>query len=251
MNDERPPSPRPRCRRLTGVRIHATGSYVPDAVVTNEHLHQRLGFDSDWIVKRTGIRERRHALPHQATSDLCYEAARRCIDAAGVKTSDIDLLLLATFTPDMSFPSTACLVQDQLKLNCPAVDLQAACAGFMYALITGAAYVASGARDLALIIGGDANARIVNPNDIKTYPLFGDGAGAVLLTRGRHDQGLLSFSLGSDGGGGDLLSRPACGSRLPPTPEMLTKGLHYMHMDGRAVFRWAVAILGDPIPDAL
>src|SRR5262245_37070607 len=251
MSEERPPQPRPRCRSLTGVRVLATGRYVPDAIVTNDHLHQRLGFDSDWIVKRTGILERRHALPHQATSDLCLEAARRCIDQASVKSSDIDLLLLATFTPDMSFPSTACLVQDRLKLNCPAVDMQAACAGFMYALITGAAYVVSGASDLALIIGGDANSRVVNPDDLKTYPLFGDGAGAVLLTRGRPDQGILSYSLGADGSGGDLLSRPACGSRLPPTPELLAKGLHYMHMDGRAVFRWAVAILCDTIQDVL
>jgi len=236
---------------LTGVRILSTGSYVPDAVVTNEHLHQRLGFDSDWIVKRTGILERRHALPHQATSDLCYEAAKRCIESAGVKKSDIDLLVLATFSPDMSFPSTACLVQDQLKLSCPAMDLQAACAGFMYALITGAAYVASGASDLALIIGGDANSRIVNPDDIKTYPLFGDGAGAVLLTRGRPDQGILSYSMGADGSGGDLLSRPACGSRMPPTPEAIAKGLHFMYMDGRAVFRWAVGIMCDSIQDVL
>ncbi len=234
-----------------GVRVVGTGSYVPDAVVTNDHLHQRLGFDSDWIVKRTGILERRHALAHQATSDLCREAATRCIDQAGVDPRDIDLLVLGTFTPDMSFPSTACLVQDQLKLNCAAVDLQAACAGFMYALITGAAYVASGASDLALIIGGDCNSRILNPDDLKTYPLFGDGAGAVLLARGRPDQGLLAFSLGADGGGGDLLSRPACGSRLPPTPELLAKGLHFMHMDGRAVFRWAVAILCDTIQDVL
>jgi 3-oxoacyl-[acyl-carrier-protein] synthase-3 len=234
-----------------GVRVLGTGSYVPDAVVTNDHLHQRLGFDSDWIVKRTGILERRHALPHQATSDLCHEAAVRCIEQAGVKPRDIDLLLLATFTPDMAFPSTACLVQDRLKLNCPAVDLQAACAGFMYALVTGAAYVVSGASDLALIIGGDCNSRVVNPDDLKTYPLFGDGAGAVLLTRGRPDQGLLSYSLGADGSGGDLLSRPACGSRLPATPELLAKGMQYMHMDGRAVFRWAVAILCDTIQDVL
>ncbi len=251
MNEERPPSRRPRCRSLTGVRVLATGSYVPDAVVTNEHLHQRLGFDSDWIVKRTGILERRHALPHQATSDLCYAAAKRCIENARIKTSDIDLLLLATFTPDMSFPSTACLVQDQLKLTCPAVDMQAACAGFMYALITGAAYVASGASDCALIIGGDANSRIVNPDDIKTYPLFGDGAGAALLVRGRPDQGILSYSMGADGSGGDLLSRPACGSRMPPTPDSLAKGLHYMYMDGRAVFRWAVAIMCDTIQDVM
>jgi 3-oxoacyl-[acyl-carrier-protein] synthase-3 len=234
-----------------GVRVIGTGSYVPDAVVTNDHLHQRFGFDSDWIVKRTGILERRHALPHQATSDLCYEAAQRCIEQAGVRPRDIDLLVLATFTPDMAFPSTACLVQDRLKLCCAAIELEAACAGFMYALITAATYVLSGASDLALVIGGDCNSRILNPNDLKTYPLFGDGAGAVLLTRGRPDQGILSYSLGADGSGGDLLSRPACGSRLPPTAELLNQGMHYMHMDGRAVFRWAVAILCDTIQDTL
>jgi 3-oxoacyl-[acyl-carrier-protein] synthase-3 len=234
-----------------GVRVLATGSYVPDAVVTNDHLHERFGFNSDWIVKRTGILERRHALPHQATSDLCYEAARRCLDRAGASGRDVDLLVLATFTPDMSFPSTACLVQDRLRISGAAIELQAACAGFLYALITGAAYVVSGASSTALVIGGDCNSRILNPDDVKTYPLFGDGAGAVLLTRGRPDQGILSYSLGSDGGGGDLLSRPACGSRLPPTPELLAQGLHYMHMDGRAVFRWAVAILCDTIQDVL
>ncbi len=251
MSDERTSPPRPRCRSLTGVRIVGTGSYVPDSVVTNDHLHARLGFDSDWIVKRTGILERRHALPHQATSDLCHEAARRCIDSSGVNAKDIDLLVLATFSPDMAFPATACLVQDRLKLNCPAIEIEAACAGFMYGLITAAAYVVSGVSDMALVIGGDCNSRIVNPDDLKTYPLFGDGAGAVLLTRGRPDQGILSYSMGSDGSGGDLLSRPACGSRLPPTPELLTRGLQYMHMDGRAVFRWAVAILCDTIQDVL
>ena len=234
-----------------GVRFLGTGSYVPEAVVTNEHLHARFGFDSDWIVKRTGILERRHALPHQATSDLCHEAAVRCIDKAGVNPRDIDLVVLGTFTPDMSFPSTACLVQDRLQLTAAAIEVEAACAGFMYALITGAAYIVSGASDMALIIGGDCNSRVLNPNDIKTYPLFGDGAGAVLLARGRPDQGLISFSLGADGGGGDLLSRPTCGSRTPPTAELLSKGLHFMHMDGRAVFRWAVAILCDTIQDVL
>jgi 3-oxoacyl-[acyl-carrier-protein] synthase-3 len=242
---------RTRCRRLTGIRILATGSYVPDLVLTNDQLHERLGFDSDWIVKRTGILERRHALPHQATSDLCHEAAKRCISSAGIKAADIDLLIIATFTPDMSFPSTASLVQDRLNLICPAMEVEAACAGFMYALITAAAYVISGASDLALVVGGDCNSRVVNPNDLKTYPLFGDGAGAALITRGEENQGILSYTLGSDGSGGDLLSRPACGSRLPPTPELIGKGLHYMHMDGRAVFRWAVAMLCDTIQDVL
>ncbi len=251
MTEERSPSPRPRCRSLMGVRVVSSGHYVPDAVVTNDHLFARFGFDSDWIVKRTGILERRHALPHQATSDLCYEAAARCLDSSGIDREQIDLLVLATFTPDMSFPSTACLVQDRLKLTCAAVEIEAACAGFLYALITGAAYIVSGASDTALIIGGDCNSRVLNPHDIKTYPLFGDGAGAVLLTRGRPDQGLLAFSLGADGGGGNLLSRPACGSRMPPSPELLGKGLQYMHMDGRAVFRWAVSILCDTIQDVL
>jgi 3-oxoacyl-[acyl-carrier-protein] synthase-3 len=251
MNTERVLPPRPRCRSLTGVRIVGTGSYVPDAVLTNEHLHQRLGCDSDWIIKRTGILERRHALPHQATSDLCAEAASRCIDNAGIKASDIDMVVLATFTSDMPFPSAACMVQDRLKLNCPAVEIEAACAGFMYAMVTGASYVLAGASNLALIIGGDCNSRVVNPADRKTYPLFGDGAGAVLLTKGRPDQGLLSYSLGSDGGGADMLTQPMGGSRYPPTPELLAKGMQYMHMDGRSVFRWGVAILCDTIQDVL
>jgi 3-oxoacyl-[acyl-carrier-protein] synthase III len=248
---DRASPPRPRCRSLTGFRVVSTGSYVPDVVVDNQQLFARFGFDSDWIVKRTGILERRHARPEQSTVDLCLAAARRCIDRAGVRPKDIDLLLVGTFTPDYSFPSTACLLQDQLKLGCPAVDLQAACAGFMYALITGAAYVLSGASDLCLVVGGDCNSRILNPTDIKTYPLFGDGAGAFLIARGRPDQGILAYSMGADGSGGDLLIRPACGSRYPPTPELLTEGQHYMYMDGRAVFRWAVAILNDTIQDVL
>jgi 3-oxoacyl-[acyl-carrier-protein] synthase-3 len=251
MSIERLPPPRPPCRSLTGVRILGTGSYVPDSVVTNEHLRERLGCDSAWIVKRTGILERRHAQPYQATSDLCTAAGRRCLDQAQVHPKDIDLLIVATFTPDMSIPSTACLVQEALKLNCGALEVQAACSGFVYALVTGAAYILSGASDKDLIIGGDCNSRVMNPNDLKTYPLFGDGAGAVVLARGRPDQGLLSYCLGSDGSGGHLLCRPACGSRLPPTPELLAQGKHYMQMEGRAVFRWAVSILCDGIQDVL
>jgi 3-oxoacyl-[acyl-carrier-protein] synthase-3 len=236
---------------LLGFRVVGTGSYVPDAVVTNDHLFQRFGFDSDWIVKRTGIYERRHALPHQATSDLALESIHRCLANAKVHPRDIDLCLVGTFTPDYSFPSTACILQDKLKLTCPAVDLQAACAGFMYALITGAAYVLSGASELALIVGADCNSRILNPDDIKTYPLFGDGAGAFLIAKGAPHQGILAYSMGSDGAGGEQLIRHTCGSRLPPTPELLAAGQHYMYMDGRAVFRWAVAILNDTIQDVL
>jgi 3-oxoacyl-[acyl-carrier-protein] synthase-3 len=131
------------------------------------------------------------------------------------------------------------------------MDVQAACAGFAYAFITGAAYVVAGVSKLALVIGGDTNSRIANPRDQKTYPLFGDGAGAVLITPSSPEYGILSYSLGSDGRGGDMLSRPACGSRLPPSAELLDQGLQYLHMDGKAVFRWAVDILCETIRDVL
>ncbi|WP_162660323.1 3-oxoacyl-ACP synthase III family protein [Tuwongella immobilis] len=234
-----------------GVQIIGTGSYVPEIVITNEQLHARLGFDSDWIVKRTGILERRHALPEQATSDLSVEAAKRCLAQANVSPKDVDLLVVGTFTPDMSFPSTACLVQDRLGINAPAIEIEAACAGFMYALITAAAYVVSGVSEMALVIGADCNSRILNPDDIKTYPLFGDGAGAVLLTKGRPDQGILAYSMGADGAGGPLLCRPSGGSRMPPSIADIQAAQHYMVMDGRAVFRWAVEILCDSIQDVL
>src|SRR4029078_1828903 len=191
------PAPRPKCRRLVGVSTAGTGSYVPDAVVSNDHLHERLGFDSDWIVKRTGILERRHAPPHQATSDLAVEASLRAMASAGVTAQDIDLLVLGTFPPDMSFPSTACLVQDPLGIVAPGIEVEAACAGFMHSLVTAAAYMVAGVSETALVIGGDFNRSIVNPDDIKTCPLFGDGAGAVVLTKGSKEQGLVSYSMGS------------------------------------------------------
>jgi 3-oxoacyl-[acyl-carrier-protein] synthase-3 len=235
----------PPTRSLTGVQIIGSGSYVPERVVTNEHLRQSLGFDPDWIVNRTGIQERRFAPPHQATSDLCALAAARCLEVAECDPSEVDLVVVGTMTPDMCFPSTACLVQDRLRLSCPAFDLQAACAGFMYALVTAAQFVAAGTSRRALVIGGDCNSRVINPGDQKSYPLFGDGAGAVLLAPGSPEQGMVAYQLGSDGSGGDLLNRPACGSRMPPSVEALERGLHYLTMDGRAVFKWAVRILAD------
>ena len=234
-----------RTRTLTGVQILGTGSYLPDNVITNFDLRETHGFDPEWIVNRTGIHERRFALPHQATSDLCAQAAIRCLKAAECDPSEVDLLVVATFTPDMCFPSTGNLVQDRLKLNCPAFDLKAACAGFAFALVTASQFVAAGTSQRALVIGGDCNSRVINPKDEKSFPLFGDGAGAVLLGPGTKEQGLVSYQLGSDGAGGDLLSRPACGSRIPPTPEALEQGLQYLTMDGRAVFKWAVRVLTD------
>ncbi|HWB12841.1 MAG TPA: beta-ketoacyl-ACP synthase III [Pirellulales bacterium] len=238
-------------RSLTGVQVVATGSYVPECVVTNEDLHARFGFDPSWIVQRTGIRERRHAPPEMATSDLAVRASRQCLERAGAKPADVDLVLVGTFTPDMSFPATACLVQDQLGIRAPAVDLQAACAGFMYALVTGAQFVATGCSKLALVIGADCNSRILNPKDQRTYPLFGDGAGAVLLATGSAEQGLVSYVLGSDGSGGDLLCRRMGGSRTPFSKEGLDSDGQYLQMDGQAVFKWAVRLLDESITAVL
>ncbi len=238
-------------RRLTGVQIVSTGAYVPDPVVTNDELASRLGIDANWILQRTGIRERRQAPAEMATSDLAIRAAERAIERAGVTAADIDLVLVGTFTPDMPFPSTACLVQDRLGIRAPAVDLQAACAGFMYALITGAQFVATGCSKLALVIGADCNSRVLNPKDPSTFPLFGDGAGAVLLAAGDSDQGLISYTLGADGSGGPLLCRPMSGSRLPIETAKLDEGLQYLQMDGPAVFKWAVRLVFESINDVL
>lgn len=236
-----------RTRSLLGVQIVSCGSYVPDTVVTNDELAARFGFDANWITQRTGIEARRHARPDQATSDLCIEAARKAIRAARVNPADIDLVVVGTFSPDFPFPSTACIVQDKLDLDAAAVDVQAACAGFMYALTTAAQYVATGNSKLALVIGGDCNSRITNPHDQRTAPLFGDGAGAVLLAAGDSHQGLLCYQMGADGSGASLLDRPSGGSRRPPTHSDLDEGLQYLRMDGRNVFKWAVNLVTDTI----
>jgi len=236
-----------RTQTLLGVQVVSCGSYVPDVVVSNEEMAQRFGFDAGWITQRTGILARRHARPDQATSDLCVEAARKAIRAARVNPLDIDLVVVGTFTPDFAFPSTACLVQDKLDLDAPAVDVQAACSGFMYALVSAAQYVATGNSKLALVIGGDCNSRITNPLDQRTAPLFGDGAGAVLLAAGEPHQGLLCYQMGADGSGGALLDRPSGGSRRPLSHADIDDGLHYMQMDGRNVFKWAVNLVPDTI----
>jgi 3-oxoacyl-[acyl-carrier-protein] synthase-3 len=232
---------------LMGVQIVGTGSYVPDNVVTNADLLRENGFDPDWIAQRSGILERRRASAQQATSDLCVEAATRAMAAAGVGPKDVDLLIIGTFTPDHFCPSTACLVQDRLGLAAPAFDLSAACSGFMYALSTAAQYVATGNATTALALGADTNTRFMNPADQRTYPLFGDGAGAAVITRGTPKQGLLCYQLGADGGGGPLLVIPAGGTREPATHAGVEAGRQYVQMDGRSVFKWAVRALTDTI----
>jgi 3-oxoacyl-[acyl-carrier-protein] synthase-3 len=238
-------------RSLRGVQVLSTGSYVPEIVVPNEELEASLGYEPGWIFQRTGIRQRRHAPRDMATSDLAVEAARRAIEKAGVDPYEIDLVIVGTFTPDMPIPSTACQVQHRLRLNAPAMDVSAACAGFIYAMVTGMQFVATGCSKLALVVGADCNSRILNPRDQRTYPLFGDGAGAVLLAPGSPDQGLAAYTMGADGSGLDLLNRPMGGSRLPPSCALMEQEQQYMRMDGRAVFKWAIGVLSDTIGDVL
>ncbi|MEM7474747.1 MAG: beta-ketoacyl-ACP synthase III [Planctomycetota bacterium] len=237
--------------KVTGFEIAATGSYVPEHVVANEDLAE-LGCDSDWIVQRTGILERRRAAEDQAASDLAYIAATECLKKAGVDAAEVDLILVATLSPDHATPSTACHLQRRLGCLAPAMDLNAACAGFMFALVTGGQFVASGTSKCCLVVGAEVMSRTVNPKDVKTYPLFGDGAGAALLRpTDKEGMGLTSYTLGSEGCGGQALCIPSGGSRLPISPETVAQGLHYMTMEGRTVFKWAVRVVADSCHDCL
>ena len=241
---------RSRLGRLLGVQVVGVGSSVPDNLIRNEDLAS-LGYDADWIVQRTGILERRHAPPDMATSDLAVEAAQRCIKQAGVDPQDIDLVLLGTCTPDMPLPATACLVQDRLGLRAPAMDVHAACASFIYAMISGSQSVATGCNRLVLVIGADCNSRMINPADERTFPLFGDAGGAVLLAPGSAEQGLVAYAVGADGSGADLLCRKMGGSRLPFSADPSSNGLHFLKMEGRPIFKWAIRLLGETISEVL
>ncbi len=239
-----------RIGRLMGIQILAIGSSVPENCIHNDDL-ALLGYDAQWILQRTGIAQRRHAPPEMATSDLAIEASRRCIDESGVDPGDIDLVLLGTYTPDMLLPATASTVQDKLGLCAAAMDIQAACASFIFAMITGAQYVATGCSRLALVIGADCTSRVLNPADKQTYPLFGDAAGAVLLAHGDEKQGLLAYAVGSDGSGADLLNRPVGGSRRPFSTSAENDADQYMRMEGRQVFKWSVKMLRETTEDVL
>lgn len=235
---------------LTGSEILGVGSAAPAEVVRNEDLAE-LGYDAEWIIQRTGIRQRRHSSQDVATSDIAHQAAEACLADAGVAAGELDLILVATMTPDMATPSTACLVQQKLGATAPAMDINAACAGFMYAMVTGMHFAAAGTARRVLVIGADLMSRTVNPQDQKTFPLFGDGAGAVLIGPSDDSHGLLSYTLGADGSGGELLCLPGGGTREPLTADNIDQGRQYLSMDGRAVFKWAVRVIQDAALDVV
>src|SRR5947209_8250337 len=225
------------------VSITGLGCKVPDRVVTNDELSQHVDTSDEWIVERTGIRERRIAAPEEALSDLCLPAAREALEAAGLEGSEIDLIIVATVTPDMAFPSTGAILADRLGApHAAAYDLSAGCTGFMYAVAQAYGMLAGGLAQRALVVGGDVLSKILDWSDRGTAVLFGDGAGAVVLER-VGGGGFLGFELGADGSGGPQLYLPAGGSRTPATAESVAAKQHYVKMNGREVYKFATRVL--------
>jgi 3-oxoacyl-[acyl-carrier-protein] synthase-3 len=222
-------------------KISALGTYVPPRLLTNADLEKMVETTDEWILTRTGIRQRHVVDKGVATSDLAVEAAKVALAQRGIGPSDLDAIIVGTVTPDMFFPSTACLVQH--KLGAKSVwgfDVSAACSAFVYALQAGAQFVASGTHDKVLVIGADVMSSIMDYTDRATCVLFGDGAGAVLLEPADDDTGLIDFWHEVDGGGGCALYMPGGGSLNPSTHETVDKKMHYVHQDGGAVFKFAV-----------
>ncbi len=221
--------------------------YVPENVITNHDLSQRVETSDEWIRERTGIRERRIVSEGECTSDLAVRAALDCLAGAGRRAEDLDLIIVSTVTPDMMFPATACVVQEKLGAkNAWGFDLSAACSGFLFALATGAQFVQTGAYERVMVIGADVMSTIADPTDRSTCVLFGDGAGAVLLEPATDpEQGILDHLLRCDGSGGEYLYMPAGGSRMPPSIETVQQRLHYIRQDGRMVFKFAVKYMAE------
>ena len=225
------------------VSITGLGTAVPERVLTNDELAGMVDTSDEWIVARTGIHERRVAGPDEALSDFCLPAARRALDRAGVRPEDLDLLIVATVTPDMAFPATAAIVADQLgAAKAGAYDLSAGCTGFVYALAQAYSMLAAGVGRRALGIGADLLSKVVDGTDRSTCVLFGDGAGAVVLERVDRG-GFLGFELGADGSGGMELYLAAGGSRKPASSETVAAGEHFARMNGREVFKFATRVL--------
>ncbi len=221
------------------------GKYVPETVVTNHDLARVMDTSDDWIKSRTGISERRFANKEETSATMAIVAAQAALDRARIAPSAVDLIIVATFCPEHLFPSTACLVQDALgATHAGAFDLSAACAGFIYALAMGAAAIRGGTAKVVLVIGSETISRTLDILDRTTYPLFGDGAGAVVLQADGTPGGVLATVLGSDGSGAEHLCIPAGGSKLPASRETVEQRLHYIKMNGREVYRFATRVMG-------
>ncbi len=228
------------------------GTYVPDKVLTNQDIEKLVDTSNEWIVERTGIRERHIVEQDIATSDLAVIAAEKALLDAGVTADEIDLIIVATATPDMFFPSTACLVQDKIKASkAAAFDLAAGCSGFAYSVVVGSQFIQTGLYKKILVIGAEVLSKILDWSDRNTCMLFGDGAGAVVLGEVPTGYGLLGVEIGADGSGGHLLHLPAGGSRLPASAETVSEGKHFLQMSGRDVFKFATKVMDEAVIKSL
>ena len=232
--------------------IIGVGMYAPEKVLTNAELARMLNTTEEWIEAMSGIKERHIAAPSQATSDLGTIAAQRALARAGVSPDEVDLIIVSTSTPDMQFPSTACLIQERLGVkNIPAFDLTAVCSGFVYALTVGAQFIANEFYRTVLVIGTEAVSRVINWSDKDTCMLIGDGAGAVVLRQAPSGYGVLSAKLGADGSGASFMMVPAGGSRKPATAEVIEQKMNKIQMNGSEVFKFAMKKLPEVTEQAL
>ena len=224
-------------------KISALGTYVPPRLLTNQDLEKMVDTSDQWITERTGIRQRHIVEDGIATSDLAYEACKLALSRRGIAPAEVELIVVGTVTPDMFFPSTACLVQDKLGARGSwGFDVSAACSGFLYALQAGAQFIHTGVHKKVLVVGADVMSSIINYKDRATCVIFGDGAGAILLepNEERDDLGLIDFIHEIDGSGAGSLYMPGGGSKNPATTKTVDGGMHYVHQDGQAVFKYAV-----------
>jgi len=235
------------------VVLLGTGSYLPERVVTNDDMARIVETSDEWILSRTGIRQRRFAADAETTSDMACAAARRAIESSGVDPAEIDLVLVATMTPDMPFPSTACILQSKLGLpQITAFDIQAACSGFVYGLSIASSMLRSGHYRKALVVGSEKTSRILDFEDRATCVLFGDGAGAAILgLSDEADVGILGSIGGSDGTNPSLLYQPAGGSLIPASAESIAARQHFLKMNGKEIFKLAVRVMGQASVDIL
>jgi 3-oxoacyl-[acyl-carrier-protein] synthase-3 len=231
--------------------ITGWGMYVPERVMTNHDLEAIVDTTDEWITSRTGIRERHIAAPDESSSSMGVIAARKAIERAGLTPADIDLVIVGTATPDFQFPATGCLIQDALGISGGAFDLEAGCTSFMYALSIACSFVAGGMYRNVLVVGTETLSRILDWNDRATCVLFGDGAGAVVVSQGKYATLEPRFVLGSDGSGSAALCLPAGGSRMPAREETVRDRLHFVRMAGPEVFRFATRVVADATSQVL
>jgi 3-oxoacyl-[acyl-carrier-protein] synthase-3 len=235
------------------IKITGTGSYLPDKILTNFDLEKMMDTSDEWITTRTGIKERHIASKDEATSDLATEAAKKALAMAGISPKELDVVMVATVTPDTLFPATACWVQEKLgvKAGTPAFDIGAACSGYLYGLILSAGMIKTGIAEKILLCGSEVLSKITNWNDRSTCVLFGDGAGCSVIEKSDGDSGLLSYVWGADGRLGELLIQPAGGTSMPASKETIEKKLHTISMQGNEVYKHAVTKMKKAAIDSL